>query len=424
MSDRCWVMTGSFRDGDDTLQIQEEEEEQQQLADPPPSSELCGGSTRCRSRSESPRARARSSVSTAASQAGHEEHAAPDSDGEFPSTRLPERHSISSEVEKGSACEEDGTEPSWMADEEQQLAEDLPPQGLPPGLGDASAPEPWASETAGDPFEATKEGQFGGTSRGGLGLGYFPFVLAALSVCVAALTMSCGAPPKEEVSPAATMLMHSARHLNLTEGVSTASIAVLQDKLKLKQMQVDLDTQVFTAKREAARDLITSTCNLPEKICKSMAAAVSASDMKFHKKSSIPLDSNEGSYYGVWMWVKEVGGEGDVQVAFKAASLSYQLRDVVTYREQIDDEPVIRCETLTNNLWFIRGTEERCREVSRRRTVTPMPVFKQAIMNPEEMQLVDTLMESMLAKKVLENTDVPQVARAEAMAVLAVEAEP
>mmetsp|Transcript_116763 Transcript_116763/g.362818 ORF Transcript_116763/g.362818 Transcript_116763/m.362818 type:complete len:111 (+) Transcript_116763:3-335(+) len=89
-----------------------------------------------------------------------------------------------------------------------------------------------------------------------------------------------------------------------------------------------------------------------------------------------------------------------------AASLSYQLRDVVTYRNQIDEEPVIKCEASTSKVWFISETKEHCREVSRKRTVTPMPVFKQAIMTPEEMQLLDTLMESMLAKKALENSQV------------------
>jgi len=213
-------------------------------------------------------------------------------------------------------------------------------------------------------------------------------------------------PGSQDVSPADVMVMHSAQRLNRTKGHDRSSLAALQDKLQLKQMQVDLDTQVFTARRDAAQELMKATCSLPGKICASMVAAVGARDMKYHKKSSIPLDSNRGSYYGVWMWVKETGGQGDVQVAFKAASLSYQLRDVVTYRNQIADEPVIKCETLSNNLWFIRGTKESCREVSRRKTITPLPVFKQSIMNPEEMQLVDALMESMLAKKVLETTNV------------------
>jgi len=201
-------------------------------------------------------------------------------------------------------------------------------------------------------------------------------------------------------------VMHSAQRLNLTEGQDRSSFTALQDKLQLKQMQVDLDTQVFTASRDAAQELVKATCGLPGNICDSMVAAVGARDMKYHKKSSVPLDSNRGSYYGVWMWIRETGRQGDVEVAFKAASLSYQLRDVVAYRNQIEDEPVIRCEKVTSTFWFVRGTEETCREVSRRKTITPLPVFKQSIMNPEEMQLVDALMESMLAKKVLETTNV------------------
>lgn len=235
---------------------------------------------------------------------------------------------------------------------------------------------------------------------------HLPCGLALLCISLAIQVSYRGSLVSGDTTPAAIMVRHSADLLNRGNGVDETSITVLQDKLQLRQMQVTLDTQVFTAGRETARELIKSTCSLPEKICDSMVAAAGTKDMKFHKKSSVPLDSDRGSYNAVWMWAKEVQ-PGDLQVAFKAASISYQLRDVITYQEEIDDEPVIRCETSTKRRWWLGyETTEHCREVSRRKTITPMPVFKQSIMSPDEVQMVDTLMESMLAKRVLENTRV------------------
>lgn len=211
---------------------------------------------------------------------------------------------------------------------------------------------------------------------------------------------------RDSTSPAAIMVEHSAKLLNQSLGLDNASIATLQDKLQLRQMQMDIDTQSFTATREVAKEMIMSACNLPDKICKSMALAINARESKFHKKSSVPLESNQGSYYAAWMWVKESDHEGEVQVAFKAASLSYHLRDVVTYRDQVEYEPVIKCETSTDSWLFSSKTTEHCREISQKKTVNSLPVFKEAIMSPEEMQLVDTMMESVLARKVLDNTNV------------------
>merc|ERR1719401_544600 len=107
------------------------------------------------------------------------------------------------------------------------------------------------------------------------------------------------------------------------------------------------------------------------------------------------------------MWIKKVDDE-QVQVTFKSASLAYRLRDVVTYKEQIDEEPQIRCTQRTERGFFTSTTSESCREVGRVRTVSQVPVFKTAVMNPKEMHLIDTMMERMLAKKVLDNAQIAQ----------------
>jgi len=410
-----WVMAGSMQD--DTIEIREEEE--LKLIDMPHGSDLRGNAKRCQSRSQSPRVG--SSVMSAPSLALYKADVAPDSGSEslVDSPRLgghedailpslapelgpPAWQQDAPQAEEKSGLAKSGTKRSRSAPTGRRASKGQRSRSPSPLLRKVSAPPPENCEDSPDPFE----GELPEPALHSFLPANLLCVLALLGIFAAAFAGSYNVPAKEGPSPATIMFMHSAKHLNVTEGVSKASLAVLQDKLQLKQMQVDLDTQVFTATQEAAKDFILSTCNLPEKICGSMVAAVGTSDIKFHKKSSVPLDSNTGSYYGVWMWVKQVGEDGDVQVAFKAASLSYQLRDVVTYRDKVEDEPVIKCETLTNNLWFIRGTKEVCREVARKRTVTPLPVFKQSIMNPEEMQLVDTLMESMLAKKVLENANI------------------
>jgi len=214
---------------------------------------------------------------------------------------------------------------------------------------------------------------------------------------------------KRDELPAIIMVEHSKSFLHAA-GDDTSE-EVLHDKLQFSQMTMDLDTQVFTAPQHKVQEIIQSMCDLPEQICKSMMAAAVATDVKYHKKKSVPLNENVGSYLAVWMWVKTVG-DGQVQVAFKSATLSYRLRDVVTYKEQIDEEPDIRCTLHTEHGLFGFGssTSESCRQIGMKRSVSLVPVFKQAVMNPKEMQLVDTMMERMLAKKVLENSQGPVAA--------------
>lgn len=191
------------------------------------------------------------------------------------------------------------------------------------------------------------------------------------------------------------------------------SVAVLQDKLQFSQMSMGLDTQVFEAKRSEVKEIIRGLCDLPEQVCNSMVAAASASDTKYHKKRSVPLDDNTGKYIAVWMWIKPSDSDHEsVQVAFKSSSLSYRLRDVVTYREQIEEEPDVRCVKVSESGFWSTSHREECTQFGVRKTVTPIPVFKQAVMNPQEMALVDTMMERMLAQKVLENKkgEVPGIA--------------
>merc|ERR1740123_2527594 len=204
------------------------------------------------------------------------------------------------------------------------------------------------------------------------------------------------------------MTRHSAVQLDRVLGDTNASgsrLPTFREGLQLKQMQVDLDTQVFTASRRSVKAIMKRLCNLPKKLCGGMMAAASTKQMKYHTKISTPLDSNQGTYSAVWMWAREQGDDL-VEVAYKGATLSYQLRDVVTYREQIVEEPVIECETVTTT-WgkYFQWTEERCREVSKKRTSTQVPVFKQSVMTPEEMDQVDALMESLLAKRVLDGVE-------------------
>lgn len=214
---------------------------------------------------------------------------------------------------------------------------------------------------------------------------------------------------KRDELPAVVMMEHSKSFLHAA-GDDTSE-EVLHDKLQFSQMTMNLDTQVFTAPQHKVQEVIQSMCDLPEQVCKSMMAAAVATDVKYHKKKSVPLDENVGSYLAVWMWVKTVG-DGQVQVAFKSATLSYRLRDVVTYKEQIDEEPDVRCTLHTERGLFglSSSTSESCRQIGMKRSISQVPVFKQAVMNPKEMQLVDTMMERMLAKKVLENSQGPVAA--------------
>lgn len=201
--------------------------------------------------------------------------------------------------------------------------------------------------------------------------------------------------------PEEKMTEHSVQLLKHSQAANVASLAVLEDKLRLNSMRYELDTQVFTMNRTAAKEMIAETCFLPERVCRGMVAAVAAREIKYHKKNSEPLNGNRGSYYTVGMWVQETRDGDEVQVAFMASSMTYQLQDVVTYKEQVFEEPVIKCEK--TRWWF--STTETCREISRSKTVSQLPVFKQAVMGPQEMQLVDDMMEGVLAKKVLANTN-------------------
>jgi len=212
-----------------------------------------------------------------------------------------------------------------------------------------------------------------------------------------------------QMSPAGSMTRHSAAQLDRVLGDTNASdsrVPTFREGLQLKQMQVDLDTQVFTASRRSVKAIMKKLCNLPKKLCQAMMVAANTKQMKYHTKISSPLDSNQGSYSAVWMWARQRGSDDLVEVAYKGASLSYQLRDVVTYREQVVEEPVIECETVTTSyLKCFQWAEERCREVSKKRTSTQVPVFKQSVMRPEEMDQVDVLMESLLAKRVLDGVE-------------------
>mmetsp|Transcript_110405 Transcript_110405/g.235801 ORF Transcript_110405/g.235801 Transcript_110405/m.235801 type:complete len:432 (+) Transcript_110405:89-1384(+) len=201
--------------------------------------------------------------------------------------------------------------------------------------------------------------------------------------------------------PSATMIEHSVILLNRRNGTDVASISALQDKLQLKKMSIDFGTQELSGSRAVVKELFSSGCSLPDNICKSMLKAMDLKVAKYHKKTSVPLDSNTGSYFGVWMWVQETDNDDEVQVAYKAGSLSYHLRDVVTYKDKVEEDPVYECETKM----YMFSSERTCRSMGTKKTVTSMPVFTQTIMSPDEMQLVDTMMEGMLAKKVIENAD-------------------
>lgn len=209
-------------------------------------------------------------------------------------------------------------------------------------------------------------------------------------------------PEADDAAPAAIMVEHSAHLLNSTHAATVSSIAGLQGKLLLSKMTIDMDLNAFTAKREAAASIIKAACSLPGQICDSMLSILDAKEIKHHKKSSVPLDKNKGSYYAVWMWVREVGNTDDVEVAYKAASLAYELRDTITYKESVEEKPVIKCEKVTEHHILSSTTSEHCKQVAVEKVVTQMPVFAQSVLSPEEMSQVDAMMELMLSKKVLE----------------------
>jgi len=178
----------------------------------------------------------------------------------------------------------------------------------------------------------------------------------------------------------------------------------IAEKLQLKEMAINTDMQIFTAPREKAKQMIALACDLPGKICESMAMAAEMTEGKYHKKDSVPLDGHKGSYYAVWIWVKTVGPNDKVQVAMKMASMKYQLRDVVTYTEKVEYEPVIKCERTESKGLFSSESSENCRKVDEKKIVSSLPVFTPTVLTFDEMGKVDKLIETMLAKKVIENT--------------------
>jgi len=88
-------------------------------------------------------------------------------------------------------------------------------------------------------------------------------------------------------------------------------------------------------------------------------------------------------------------------VAVKGASTTYQLRDVITYREQIDEEPVVKCTQKKTVFLFGSETREDCMEVSRRKTVIQLPVFEKTTMTHNQLELLEQMMENKLAREVL-----------------------
>ena len=99
--------------------------------------------------------------------------------------------------------------------------------------------------------------------------------------------------------------------------------------------------------------------------------------------------------------MKPGSNANEIQVAVKGASTTYQLRDVITYREQIDDEPVVKCTQRTTQWLFGSETHEDCMEVSRRKTTTQLPVFEKTTMTHDQLELLEQMMENKLAKEVL-----------------------
>jgi len=194
------------------------------------------------------------------------------------------------------------------------------------------------------------------------------------------------------------MVEHSLGQLKKNDDTAIA------EKLQMKQMEIKVDTHMFTASREKAKQIIKLACQMPDKLCDSMALTADMIEGKYHKKDAVPLDGHRGSYFSVWIWVKTLGVNDDVQVALKTASMEYQLRDVVTYIDKVEYEPIIKCETELNSWWFLVRTREHCREVSQKKIVTTLPVFTPMVLRPDEMAQVDTYIESMLAQKVIDNT--------------------
>jgi hypothetical protein len=147
---------------------------------------------------------------------------------------------------------------------------------------------------------------------------------------------------------------------------------------------------------------------LPENVCKVVSASLDTVETKWHGKKSIPLDDGyRGSFYFVWLWVKPGSSENEIQVAVKGASTTYKLRDVITYREQIAEEPVVKCTQRTTQWLFGSETREDCTEVSRRKTVTQLPVFERTTMTHDQLEMFEQMMENKLAKAVIAKVNGP-----------------
>lgn len=229
-------------------------------------------------------------------------------------------------------------------------------------------------------------------------------VVAVLVLAVAlALPHMMVLTKAHEKSASRMMQDHSLDVLNRTAS-EEAAMKTLASQLEMKSMQTDVFFIEVNSTREAAKNIIQVTCeekDVPEKVCSVVSAALDTAGTKWHTKKSIPLDGYKGSLYFVWLWVKPGSNANEIQVAVKGASTTYQLRDVITYREQIDDEPVVKCTQRTTQWLFGSETHEDCMEVSRRKTTTQLPVFEKTTMTHDQLELLEQMMENKLAKEVL-----------------------
>jgi hypothetical protein len=225
-------------------------------------------------------------------------------------------------------------------------------------------------------------------------------ILLAVALAVPNVIMLTNA---QEKSASLMMLDHSRDVLNRTASEEVAMQA-LASQLEMKSMQTDVFFIEINSTRDAAKNLIQVTCaekDVPEKVCGVVAASLDTVETKWHTKKSIPLDGYKGSLYFVWLWVKPGSRDDEIQVAVKGASTTYQLRDVITYREQIDDEPVVKCTQKRTDWLFSSSVVNECHEVSRRKTVTQLPVFEKTTMTHDQLELPEQMMENKLAKEVL-----------------------
>lgn len=218
---------------------------------------------------------------------------------------------------------------------------------------------------------------------------------------IAASRLSRGAMEASEDSPYQSMLKHSVNSIKQSSAQNQA-IDVLTSTLELQQMRTKVDARIFSAKRGIAKDIISRMCTLEVELCNMLLATVDSRSGKFHKRSSSPLDQNKGSYYAVWMWTREADGEGELEVAYKAVSMNYELKDVVEYQVKVEEEPVLNCGSRTKRYLFSTETETLCQQVGNKRTEIPVPVFRHAVMTPDEIKLLDMMMDMHVAKKALE----------------------